>query len=200
MPPGRPLLNTVWKGGSSCAAIHTPKTGARRAGAAPCWVSKEEEEGCYTGCASDYVATKPSFGRKGKVLCRTRMEGTHSTERREPNTTGICRGDCLKGGDHGQYSTPEKHATQTRDHGSKKKKGVTRVSQATTSQLNPATEGHSQYEKGNHQDKTPPLKACIARSAWEATTSRVTLRCNGPDGLGRYIAEITRWCTLEAAF
>ena len=36
MPPGRPLLNTVWKGGSSCAAIHTPKTGAWRAGAAPC--------------------------------------------------------------------------------------------------------------------------------------------------------------------
>jgi hypothetical protein len=47
-------------------------------------------------------------------LCRTRMEGTHSTERREPNTTtSICRRDCLKGGDHGQCSTPEKHATQT---------------------------------------------------------------------------------------
>jgi hypothetical protein len=28
------------------------------------------------------------------------MEGTHSTERREPNTTSICRRDCLKGGDH----------------------------------------------------------------------------------------------------
>jgi hypothetical protein len=41
------------------------------------------------------------------------MEGTHSTERREPNTTSICRRDCLKGGDHGQCSTPEKHATQT---------------------------------------------------------------------------------------
>jgi hypothetical protein len=35
----------------------------------------------------------------------------------------------------------------------KNKKGVTRVAQASTSQLNPATEGHSQYEKGNHQDK-----------------------------------------------
>jgi hypothetical protein len=51
--------------------------------------------------------------RKRGSLCRTRMEGTHSTERREPNTTSICRRDCLKGGDHGQCSTPEKHATQT---------------------------------------------------------------------------------------
>jgi hypothetical protein len=39
------------------------------------------------------------------------MEGTHSTERREPNTTSICRRDCLKGEDHGQCSTPEKHAS-----------------------------------------------------------------------------------------
>jgi hypothetical protein len=28
IPRGNTLLNTVWKGVSSCAAIHTPKTGA----------------------------------------------------------------------------------------------------------------------------------------------------------------------------
>jgi hypothetical protein len=38
----------------------------------------------------------------------------------------------------------------------KKKKGVTRVAQATTSQLNPASEGHNQYEKGSHQYKPHP--------------------------------------------
>jgi hypothetical protein len=38
----------------------------------------------------------------------------------------------------------------------KKKKGVTRVAHATTSQLNPAMEGYSQYEEGNHQDKPHP--------------------------------------------
>jgi hypothetical protein len=47
---------------------------------------------------------------------------------------------------------------------SHKKKGVTGVAQATTLQLNPASEGHNRYEKGNHQNKTPPLKACIAHS------------------------------------
>mgnify|MGYP001806596590 FL=1 len=46
-------------------------------------------------------------------MCRTRTEGTHSTVRREPNITSGCRRDCLKGGDHRQCSTPEKHATQT---------------------------------------------------------------------------------------
>jgi hypothetical protein len=55
----------------------------------------------------------PAHKGGGKVLCRTRMEGTHSTDRTEPNITSICRGDCLEGGDHGQCSTPEKHATQT---------------------------------------------------------------------------------------
>jgi hypothetical protein len=34
--------------------------------------------------------------------------------------------------------------------------GCYRVAQATTSQLNPAMEGHSQYEKGNHQDIPHP--------------------------------------------
>jgi hypothetical protein len=34
----------------------------------------------------------------------------------------------------------------------KKKKGVTRVAHAATLQLNPAMEGYSQYEKGNHHD------------------------------------------------
>jgi hypothetical protein len=38
----------------------------------------------------------------------------------------------------------------------KKKKGVTRVAHAATLQLNPAMEGYSQYEKGNHQDKPHP--------------------------------------------
>jgi hypothetical protein len=38
----------------------------------------------------------------------------------------------------------------------KKKKGVTGVTHATTSQLNPAMEGYSQYDKGNHQDKPHP--------------------------------------------
>jgi hypothetical protein len=33
-------------------------------------------------------------------------------------------------------------------------KGVTGVTHATTSQLNPAMEGYSQYDKGNHQDKS----------------------------------------------
>jgi hypothetical protein len=37
-----------------------------------------------------------------------------------------------------------------------KKKGVTRVAHAATLQLNPAMEGYSQYEKGNHQDKPHP--------------------------------------------
>jgi hypothetical protein len=36
------------------------------------------------------------------------------------------------------------------------KKGVTRVAHAATLQLNPAMEGYSQYEKGNHQDKPHP--------------------------------------------
>jgi hypothetical protein len=38
----------------------------------------------------------------------------------------------------------------------KKKKGVTRVAHAATLQPNPAMEGYSQYEKGNHQDKPHP--------------------------------------------
>jgi hypothetical protein len=38
----------------------------------------------------------------------------------------------------------------------KKKKDVTRVAHAATLQLNPAMEGYSQYEKGNHQDKPHP--------------------------------------------
>lgn len=33
------------------------------------------------------------------------------------------------------------------------KKGVTRVAHAATLQLNPAMEGYSQYEKGNHQER-----------------------------------------------
>jgi hypothetical protein len=41
-------------------------------------------------------------------------------------------------------------------HATLKKKGVTRVAHAATLQLNPAMEGYSQYEKGNHQDKPHP--------------------------------------------
>jgi hypothetical protein len=48
---------------------------------------------------------------------------------------------------------PELHNTLCRV---KKKKGVTRVAHAATLQLNPAMEGYSQYEKGNHQDKPHP--------------------------------------------
>ena len=66
------------------------------------------------GLTSNYVATNPSSGREQRTLCRACKDGTDSTERREPDTTGIHRGDCLKGGDHGQDSNPKEPATQTR--------------------------------------------------------------------------------------
>ena len=66
------------------------------------------------GLTSNYVATNPSSGREQRTLCRACKDGTNNTERREPDTTGIHRGGCLKGGDHGQDSNPKEPATQTR--------------------------------------------------------------------------------------
>jgi hypothetical protein len=76
------------------------------------------------------------------------MEGTHSTERIEPNT-----------------QQPIKK---------KKKKGVTRVAHAATLQLNPAMEGYSQYEKGNQQ---PILKQKGVTWVIQATTSQRNPGC-----------------------
>jgi hypothetical protein len=49
------------------------------------------------------------------------------------------------------------------------KKGVTRVTQAATLQLNQAKEGHNQNEKGAVRDKTTPLCACHAHSVCSQT-------------------------------
>jgi hypothetical protein len=77
----------------------------------------------------------------------------------------------LKGGDHGHDSNPQKWKKKKKANPRSgleeeegcytrtqkwKKKGVTRVAHAATLQLNPAMEGYSQYEKGNHQDKPHP--------------------------------------------
>jgi hypothetical protein len=50
-----------------------------------------------------------------------------------------------------------RHRSKPQPPALKKKKGVTRVAHAATLQLNPAMEGYSLYEKGNHQDKPPAL-------------------------------------------
>lgn len=90
------------------------RTDARQFYAMPRVPGEEEEEGGYRGLqATTSQRTPAAEGNKG-TLCRACKDGTDSTERREPDTTGIHRGDCLKGGDHGQDSNPKEPATQTR--------------------------------------------------------------------------------------
>jgi hypothetical protein len=60
----------------------------------------------------------------------------------------------------------------------KKKKGVTRVAHAATLQLNPAMEGYSQYEKGNHQDRLPEGEEGRRKKKKGLHGSLKQLRCN----------------------
>jgi hypothetical protein len=56
----------------------------------------------YTGRSSSYAATKPSRGREQRDPLQG-LIGREQTARKgeNPTPTGVCRGDCLKGGDHG---------------------------------------------------------------------------------------------------
>ena len=74
---------------------------------------KKKKKGLQ-GDTRSYAATTPSIGREPKSFAGPTRTGTDSTERREPATIDVCRGDCLKGGDHRQGFNPTKPATQTR--------------------------------------------------------------------------------------
>jgi hypothetical protein len=101
MSPAQPatvLLTPSWEQPHKVESITNTRKNGAHSGYRLGYVV-EEEEGCYMGHTSDYVATEPwMYGKEDPCAGRGWRE---RTARKGQNTTGICRRDCLKGGDHG---------------------------------------------------------------------------------------------------
>jgi hypothetical protein len=114
-----------------------------------------------TPCSGDYVATNGwltkgcSREEQGAVV-QPHFKRLERDERAEDNKWPP-KQRCVRPRTAPNSSKVHRQAGSTiADRAFLKKKGVTRVAHAATLQLNPAMEGYSQYEKGNHQDKPHP--------------------------------------------
>jgi hypothetical protein len=120
---------------------------------------EQKKKGVTGGTHATTLQRTPATQGNKEPFAGSETAGTDSTERREPGISGVCGGDCLKGGDHRQRLQPHR-ASHTDKRASTLSKPNTHCHASRPTASEHSVEGKLQLCCDTHpQDRCPACRS-----------------------------------------